>query len=658
MQIPLGLTLYGSPKVLFILYALAAFTLLVLYFTLVRREKRHSSRDYDSRYGDDPSTVTDHRKKKHDSGGWLKAALAGAGLFAVIKKFRGRKKERDDRAPYAPEVVGSRRHSGSYVDDDKYSYYSNRGGRWEDRLLKVAAPIGLGWLVTRGFDRRYRDRNSDVGSYAPAPGAPVVPGAPGTPGAPGAYDPRLQPGYDPRAPAGYDPQDPRNHPPIGGPFPPGQPMATGPAPMAPGVGPTGMPIYPPQQPNYGPPGQTLPSEHHPLNRGHSRDSSYSYSYPSAVQERRESHGLRNGLATLGAMGLAKSWVDRWRDRREDRRLEDERNARLHGQHFTGDGRPIKRHHARSGSMDSESSITSPQRNAGPIHPNTSQGIPPLPAGTYAPGTAGAAAIEAERERERRANESLPLGGVPRSTTMPIIPPDPQGVLHDSSSSTDSTSSAAGQARRNSQTIRNTTTSGPAPPPPVFGSPTRRGQHQRNESMSPGEDSGVTSPPVSVRVKMHKDGRHVTLSRLPEQEAARRAQARQQTAQNESVSTLSGEAGPSPRFRRRDAQERQNEEAMRVERENLAAARNQAQASRLPVPVTPQNLPPPPPIPDSSGGNRPSPLGGSIGSPSQYTSDGQGTDYANNRKRRRAERARARQAKEEREARTGKTVGFE
>ena len=186
-------------------------------------------------------------------------------------------------------------------------------------------------------------------------------------------------------------------------------------------------------------------------------------------------------------------------------------------------------------------------------------------------------------------------------------------------------------------------------------------------MSPGEDSGVTSPPVSVRVKMHKDGRHITLSRPPAQEAAaRRAQARQEAGTTDSASSLSADAGPSSRFRRRDAQDRRNEEAMRIERENLAAARTHAQnPSRLPVPtspVTPQNLAPPPPIPDAAagGGNLSSPpaVGGSIGSPSQYTSDGQGTDYANNRRRRRAERARAKQAKEEREARTGKTVGFE
>ena len=565
--------------------------------------------------------MTDDRRRKGHSG-WLKPALAGAGVYALVEKFRRRPRDRAVVSPPGPEVVGSRRHSGSFVDDEKYSYYSTRSGIWEDRFLKVAAPIGLAGLVTRFYDRRYRDRESDVGSYAPAPGGAAP------------YDTRGQvPVAAPMPPVGA------SLPPGGAHMPPGQPIL-------PAAGLANQPYQYPPQPGYAPPPQALPSEHHPLNRGHSRASSFSTSYPSAAAEGRRSHGLRDGLATLGAAGLAKNWWNRWRDRKEDRRLEAERDARINGQRFTGDGRPTRTRHQGMSSVDSATSFTAP-------HPSTTQGIPPLPAGTYAPGTASAAAIEAERERERRNNEALPLGGVPRPMTMPSIPPDPQGVLHrSSSSSVDTWSSPGDRDRHHSRESRDMATNRLAPPTTAEASSSRRDRHQ---SLSPGEDSGVTSPPVSVRVKMHKDGRHVTVSRLPEAEAeARRARNKQK--QTDSVSTLSGDAGPNTHFRRREAQERQNAEAMRIESERLAAARTQA-PDPYAQPVTPQNLPVPPPIPESSGGARPSPLAGSVGSPGTYETDAS-TDYANNRRRRRAERARAKQAKEEREAKTGRTVGFE
>ena len=615
-QIPLGLTLYGSPRVLFILYALAAFALLVIFFILTRREKRYVERDFDSRYyGDGRSTVTDDRQRK-GSRGWLKPALAGAGVYALANRLRRKSSHREDGPPLGPEVVGSRRHSGSFVDDEKYSYYSGKSGIWEDRLLKMAAPIGLAGLVTRYYDRRYRDRASDIGSYTPAPG--------GT----GPYPIHAQSA-------------------VAAPMPPGQPIPSAP-------GPPGQPYQYTSQAGYVPPPQPLASEQHPLNRTHSRTSSFSHSYPSAAGEGRKVHGVRDGFATLGAVGLAKNWWSRMRDRREDRRLQAERDARLHGSRFTGDGRQIRGHHHGTSSISSITSINAP-------HPDTTHGIPPLPAGTtpgiqtqpagtYPPGTAGAAIVDAERERERRNNEALPLGGMPRPAQMPQIPPDPQGVLHHESSSSESWSSPGDRERHRSRNDRTL-----APPPPVTAgaSSSRRDQSEIHQSLSPGEDSGVTSPPVSVRVKMHKDGRHVTLSRLPEAEA----EARRRNRQNQdSVSTLSGDGSPSQRFRRRDAQEQQNAKAMRIESERLAAARNQAQDSNV-QPTTPANLPAPPPIPESSGAARPSPLAGSVGSPGTYETDAS-TDYANNRRRRRAERARAKQAKEDREARTGKTVGFE
>ena len=52
VQIALGLTLYGSPVALFVLYTLAVFGLLLLYFifTHLRERGYGGNSDYDSRY--------------------------------------------------------------------------------------------------------------------------------------------------------------------------------------------------------------------------------------------------------------------------------------------------------------------------------------------------------------------------------------------------------------------------------------------------------------------------------------------------------------------------------------------------------------------------------------------------------------------------------
>ena len=618
-QIPLGLTLYGSPLFLFILYALSVFALLVIYFWLTRNRDRHyPGSDYDSRYDYGSGSVVDERRKRRGSG-WLKPALAGAGMYALYNRFRRRSGDRRDGAPHGPEVVDSRRHSGSYLEDEKdsrYSHDNDRGARWEGRLLKIAAPLGLAFLVKRYLDRDNRDRDSDVSEYGPPLG-----------GATPINDGRF---------TGHRP------PPVGAPLPPGAPVPPGQT-LPPGPGSYGPAVPPPGGPI--PLNQPLASSHHPLNRTHSRGSSMTYSsYASASGEARRTHGLRDGLATLGVIGLAKSIFNRRRSRREDRRLHEQEALGI------ADGRPIRHHRHGMSSVSSDTSLTAP-------HPSNSHGIPPLPAGTYAgAGAVTAAEAERERERERRRQEALPLGGVYRPVDVPQIPPDPQGLFHPESSGSESYNSPGGRGHHRHHLARDAVAGaagGAAGLAAAEAFSSRHDKQERHQSTSAGEDSGVTSPPVSVRVKMHKDGRHVTLSRLPEAEAEAR---RMRSARNRSgsASSLSGDGGGN-RFRRRDAKERENAEAMRLESERLAAARNQSQMP--PNAPPPQlNLPPPPPIPESSSGMRP-PASGSVGSPGNYETD-VSTDYANNRRRRRAERAQAKQAKEEREARTGKVVGFE
>ena len=624
----MGLTLYGSPLALFVLYALAVFALLVIYFILTHLRERRLGNDYDSRYSYGTGSVVDDRRHRRDErrtggrkGNVIKGAIAGAGLYALADRFRRRRSQsRVDRvgAPDVgpgggPEMGGHRRHSSSFVEDEKFSDYSRDyggDGVWEDRLLRIAGPIGAAGLVTRYFDRRYRDRDSEVGEYGP-PGGPVPLNRP----------------------------LPENQHPLNQPFPNAQHPLNEPLP------------YGQRRPN-----QPLPTGQRPMDR---RPSNETYSsYESASGEPRKGHGLRDGIATLGVLGLARSIFNRRRGRNQDQQPAAEQDARVHGGHLTGDGRP-PRHHRPGLSSISSDTTSSTSMN----HPHQGGGIPPIAAGAYPAGAAGA-----PHERDRNRNEELPLGGIPRHgpVAMPPIPPDPHGVFHADSSGSEVYIGEDGRNHWRHHAGRDAAAGGIAgaavglaAAQAAEASSSRRGQRERRQSAG-GSAPGVNSPPVSIKVKMHDDNRHVTLRRLPEAEAAAERQAREARRHSQersgrrrgdSGSSLSGTEGSGDRFRRKQFQERQQAEAMRIESERLAAARAQAQNQK-----TAMNVPAPPPVPESSSNLRP-PRTASIGSPGTY--DGNTTeasaDYANNRRRRRAERAQAKQA---REAKGGKTVEFE
>ena len=652
----MGLTLYGSPLALFVLYALAVFALLVIYFILTHLKERRIANDYDSRYSyGTGSVVEDQRSRRNEkrtgsrTGNVVKGAIAGAGLYALADRFRRRRSGSRGNPIGAPgigpgggpEIVGHGRHSSSYVEDEKFSDYSrDHGGDgvWEDRLLRIAAPIGAAGLVTRFFDRRYKDRDSDVEEYGPPLGGATAIGG-GRPG-----EGRLPPG----GPTPLNQPLPENRHPLNQPFPNGQ--------------------HPPNEPfPYGqrPPNQPLPVGQPPLNRRPSGDT-YS-SYESASGEPRRGHGLRDGIATLGVLGLARSIFNRRRGRNQDQQIGTEQEGRVHGGHLTGDGRPTRQHRPGSSSLSSDTTSLT-----GTNHPHHAVGIPPIPAGAYPVGVAGAAgaagAAVSNHERDRNRNEELPLGGIPRhgQVAMPPIPPDPHGIFHADSSGSEVYIGDDGRNHWRHHAGHSAVAggiaggaAGLAAAEAAEASSSRRNQRDRRQSVGEGIPS-VSSPPVSIKVKMHDDNRHVTLRRLPEAEAAaerqarearRRSQERSGRRKGDSASSLSGTDGSGDRFRRNQFQERQQAEAMRIESERLAAARAQAQNQKAAM-----NAPAPPPVPESSSNLRP-PRTASIGSPGTY--DGNTTeasaDYANNRRRRRAERAQAKQA---REAKVGKTVEFE
>ncbi|DAA79756.1 TPA_exp: Uncharacterized protein A8136_0529 [Trichophyton benhamiae CBS 112371] len=147
-QIPLGLTLYGSPLSLFILFALAAFALLVTYIILSYLHERRVSAGYDPRGHYHGPEVIDDDERSHGNFGRLAAAgAAGAGLAMLGNQLRGGR----GRSRITP-----------YINEKE----SHHGG-WGKKLLGVGALAGLMGLGKKAFNKRREDDYSESG-YHPA----------------------------------------------------------------------------------------------------------------------------------------------------------------------------------------------------------------------------------------------------------------------------------------------------------------------------------------------------------------------------------------------------------------------------------------------------------------------------------------------------------
>ena len=605
------------------------FILLLLYFVLTYQAERRSGSDYDSRYSYGTGSVVENRRRHSRTGDIIKGGAAGIGLAALASRFRNRSKSRD--RDERPEVVGSRRHSGSYVEDEKYYSDEERGGGWKDRLLKVGAVGGAAAAARSLFNRRKdRDHDSDVEDYGPPLGGEVP--------------------INRRESLGRVEQG-------------GQPMPSGQQPL----------------------GQPL---HH---RRSSSSMTYS-TYTSASQEGRHGHGVRDAALGLGAFGLARNIFKKRRERKEQKRIEAERRDRERNQRLTGDGTPRRhRRHGRHGSL-TNTSLTEESDNFPGTGPILGNPVPAVPAGVFPGGTAPAAVGSQQFNRNQQqplppqhnVTQPLPPQGnttlgasnlamsgaappVPSGppVSMPPIPHDPQGILHQNYSGSESSASHQPRPRRGGRDATERVVPGGGAAGLGAAEASRRRDRSRHHSGSGGDS--MASPPVSVKVKMHTDGRHVTLRRLPEEEAAAEREARRKSRDRNgrrrrgSASSASDTGGE--RWRRTEALERQQAEQMRIESERLAAARQGQQQQQqqpmpmpMPMPMQPQQsglqvpLPQPPPVPEGS----PRPPG-SVGSPGTY--DGTATeasDYANNRRRRRAERAQKNLAKG---GRTGGNVDF-
>lgn len=597
--------------------------LLVIYFILSHRHERRGRNDYDSRYSYGSGSAVQARRRSSGVGGLVKAGAAGIGIAALANRFRRRSRSRGSR----PEVVGSRRHSGSFIEEEKYSHHGKddkRKSGWQDRLVKIGFIAGALALVRRLMsDKKDRGREHDVDDYDSRVGGAST----------------ANPGV------GHMEED-----------------------------------------------QPLPSVQQPLNQpaAHRRsNSSVSYSsYTSAAGERRRGHALRDTVAGLGALGLARNIFKGRRERKEQRRqetqrqkeIENERRARASNQRYTGDGFPRRTGRRVSPSTSTDLSASTDDR------PRFDSGIPPpVPEGIYPIGAAGAAMASRQSNPANPSQPSVPLysanaplsmppvvpgsapppsllpgpgpGSIPPvpsglaavppppvgPVTMPPIPPDPQGLFHPESSGSEVYVSAGGRNhRRHSGRAQAAAAAAGA-------------SSSRQDRRLSGSGGSAATPPVSVKVKMHSDGRHVTLRRLPEDEAAaerqRRSKDRHGRRRRGSFSSLGEASGGSDRWRRTGAVEQQQAETMRIESESPAVVQTQSQSQVPPSQNVPTPLPQPPPITGSVAGPRP--MTASVGSPGTY--DGEATEasaeYANNRRRRRAERAQAKQAKEDRSGST-------
>ncbi|EHK17141.1 uncharacterized protein TRIVIDRAFT_11204 [Trichoderma virens Gv29-8] len=169
VQIPLGLTLYGSPKVLFILYAVWMGFLLLVYFVLSYQAEGRRDHYISGGRSEAGTRITEseyyseHREEHHSKMKWLGPLAAAAGVFALT---RGRKNHDDDRSRVRSRSPSMARSRGPTVISSRPSYFSEKysdlpaqrsGGNGMLKALGGAAAVfGAGKLFSNFMSRRDR----------------------------------------------------------------------------------------------------------------------------------------------------------------------------------------------------------------------------------------------------------------------------------------------------------------------------------------------------------------------------------------------------------------------------------------------------------------------------------------------------------------------
>lgn len=516
-QVPLGLTLYGSPKYLFVLYAVWMTFLVLLYFILsfraAGRRDHYMGAGARSEGGRTRLTeseyYSDHKPEHSSKLKWLGPLAAGAGLWAILRNRKKKDERERSRSPSSyrsrPEVLSSHGPSERFYDD-KYSEAPQKkssGGGFLKMLGGAAAAIGAGGLAAKLMTKKNNrdDEYSAVSTETPR---------------------RHRAGRGGRSDYSdytddYTATQTSLLPPSAN---PGNTHTTR-------TGDTGRP--------------TTPRSSHPPRRDYDGSEYSSYVSPSHRRPEENSAG-GGGLAKgiLGGLGMgwiAKKLADR-RNKKQDDRLRDEEDMRsgTSVSRFTGDGypSPTRRDSRRPPpvrrqtgygpaygtetalSEMTESSIDQPPRVGGP-----SGNIQPVPMPSRPP-----------RSGSRHDTESV---------SMPPMPSDPHGILHSAAGSSFVSTDASPPQRRPSERRRRAGERAAAAAAARASSlAASQGQSHRGDGDRDRDRyASPNSQPVSVKVKVHDDrDRNVTLRRLTEAEAAATR------GRRDSESSLSGIDSPS------------------------------------------------------------------------------------------------------------------
>lgn len=596
-QVALGLTLYGSPKVLFILYALWGFVLLLIYFIRsYHADEGVTTVEYDrrTRTSVDGGTVVSDRKRP-GIGSYLAPLAAGAGLAALLGRGRNKERARNDnlnhsrsrsrgsRVYHTEEVIpsrhgsrrGSRRDSaGSFIEEEEREKRHERrpSGGMVDKALKVGAVAGAIGLAKAWWERPRGERAT-----------PAIPDdeyssvAMDTP----SRRPRRPPVRHTDSALSEDTEsvlqmeEARNHA-----IRPILPSDEVVRPFTP----VRRPVTPPNPAIAA--AAISAAEARPINRptpsrlrSDSMDS-FSDSQSSSgntPQRKNKRHTLRDSIAAAGLVAGIGAYMKNRRDKKEQarvdeiRRVEDEKAGPQNSRKYTGDGRPSPRRgeYNESSLLSSdftESVVEDPRRAhfGGPI--------PPLAAAV-----GGAAAGAQSRSRQDISHHPSRASNVLGGSRTEVINPEGSGSNRRHSSAQrraeEAAALAAGiaaeQAAAHHHARRERSESR-----------TRRSQSRTRDA----RQDGVGSPPVSVRIQMHGDNhRNVTLRRLSEQETAAKMEAAQNRRKlqkgnraagsgSSNISSLSGtdfsmdNLAQKRRYRRDKADRLDNEEKLRMERE--------------------------------------------------------------------------------------------
>ncbi|TQN65241.1 hypothetical protein CSHISOI_10166 [Colletotrichum shisoi] len=583
IQVPLGLTLYGSPKWTFIIYSLWVAFLLLVYFVLsYRAEGADRGRDVYISGGrsEGPSGVTgseyysDVYTEKSKGRKWLAPLAAGATIAALFSRKKSKEKEKElsrERSKSrsrsrGPEVIGSRRGSASYLtsrrgsdtylEDEKFTEVDSRrdgkksGGGFMSKLFGVGAAFGAGKLISNLVKRKEKQPYDEEYSAV------------------SAETPRRRPSRSYPATSEYtdytdwteDTPPPRRGPRDGSILPPpGGPTAAAAALSA------------------AEPRTNRPPHARTRSQYSFEDSEYS-SYVSPSRRKDDppagpAGGAAKGiLSGLGLGWFAKKLADRKSKRTEEQRIRDEEEMRsgFTESRYTADGfsspsrdrrgsrrvsgrRPRPPMSALSTEITqlTESSELEPRPAGagygGPPMPPLSAGPPP-PMMHTGPGGPPVYPVGHSQTMSRH-DVVEPVG-------MPPMPPDPAGLLHRESESEVYMSPSGRPHRRDSSKRRRAGEEAAAAA--VASASALAAEEDRRRAHS------ERSQPVSVKVRVHDDkDRNITLRRLTEEEAAanRRGESRRRRG---SVSSLSGiEVGSGRRYRRDSSQRRAESAAEHV-----------------------------------------------------------------------------------------------